>query len=75
MKLEYYTIATVIARTPERAIAYDFLNNPVRFTKDDMRPEEWLAISPGSRVILNPDNSIELASGAFRRYSEENPVD
>lgn len=75
MKLEYYTTATVIATTSERAIAYDFLDNPIRFTKNDMREEEWASISPGVRVIVNPDSSIELASGAFRRYSEENPID
>lgn len=67
-----YTTATVIAVNNDRGIAYDYLNNPVHFTKTDVPKEDWAGIRAGVRVLIGPGNTVELATASFNRWEEAN---
>lgn len=63
--------AKIVAWNGERGIAYDYLDIPIYFTKDQVHPQDLLLIDVGMDILVS-GSSVEIASNSFSRWMEEN---
>lgn len=65
-----FTTAQVIAWNEDigRGIAFDGYSDSIRFSLEEVHPEDRPFIGKGSRIIVNETGLIELDTQAFVRY-------
>lgn len=67
-----YTPATLICWNGSKGILKDSFGVEVRFSSKDVHPDDVKVLVEGVELILPSEGAIELATGAFCRFLEEN---
>ena len=70
-----FTKATIVAWNGERGIAYDYLENPIHFTKEQVHARDLLGLDIGKEILYNGYGQVELVSNSFLRWVEDNTFD
>jgi hypothetical protein len=70
-----FTKATIVAWNGERGIAYDYLETPIYFTKEQVHPNDILGLDIGGNILYNGSGQIELVTNSFSRWIEDHTFD